>query len=256
MGAELAELVRRHGGLVRSTPAVHEAPLESGATIVSQFLDRLHTPARRVYVFLTGAGAAALFQEAERQGQLAFIVESVNRGTVICRGPKPAAALRRYGVSPSASAASPYTSHQLLEAMAAIDLGGIEVTVVHYGERNDELSDQLRARCAALNELCLYEWRLPDDVSLLQELTRGLVRREVDAIIFTSQVQWKHLLRIATALGLSDAVIRALNDNITVAAVGPVCAAALAASGVRAAVVPENPKMGPLVTALAEHFGG
>ena len=254
MGTELADLVRRYGGVVRAAPAVHEAPLESGASIVFDFLDRLRTPARRAYVFLTGAGATALFQEAERQGHLAFIVETMNRGTIICRGPKPTAALRRYGVDPGASVSPPYTSHELLEAMTAIDLAHVEVTLVHYGERNDELADQLRERCAVLNDLCLYEWRLPDDVSVLQELSRDLVRREVDAVIFTSQVQWKHLLRVATALGLADAVIQALNDSITVAAVGPICSAALAASGVRAAVVPDNPKMGPLVAALADHL--
>ena len=253
MGTELAELVRRHGGVVRSAPAVREAPLDCSA-VVSDFLDRVRTPARRVHVFLTGAGATALFQEADRQGQLPFIIDTIRAGTSICRGPKPTAALKRYGLNPNASAASPYTSRELLEAMAGTDLAGVEVTLVHYGERNESLSDQLRQRGAALNELCLYEWRLPEDVGPLQDLARGLVKLEVDAVIFTSQVQWKHLLRVATALGLGDAVVHALNRNIVVAAVGPICSAALHAAGVHPHVVPDNPKMGPLVVALAEHF--
>lgn len=253
MGTELADLVRRYGGLVRSAPAVREAPLDCGAS-VADFLNHIRTPARRVHVFLTGAGATALFQEAERQGQLPFIVESMKRGTIVCRGPKPMAALKRYGLSANACAASPYTSRELFDAMEGIDLAGAEVTLVHYGERNETLSDHLRQRGAALNELCLYEWRLPDDQSLLRELARALVKHEVDAVIFTSQVQWKHLLHVATALGLADGVIHALNNGIAVAAVGPVCSAALAASGVRATVVPDNPKMGPLVAALADFF--
>jgi len=253
MGTELAELVRRHGGAVRSAPAVREAPLDCSA-VVSDFLDRIRTPARRVHVFLTGAGATALFQEAERQGQLPFIVESINSGTIICRGPKPTAALKRYGLSTIATAASPYTSRELLEAMAGIDLAGAEGTLVHYGERNESLSHDLRQRGAALNELCLYEWRLPEDVGPLQDLAHGLVKFEVDAVIFTSQVQWKHLFHVATALGLGDAVVHALNSNIVVAAVGPICSAALHAAGVHPHVVPDNPKMGPLVAALAEHF--
>jgi uroporphyrinogen-III synthase len=253
MGTELAELVRRHGGVVRSAPAVREAPLDCSA-LVSDFLDRIRTPARRVHVFLTGAGATALFQEAERQGQLPFIIDSIRAGTSICRGPKPTAALKRYGLNPNASAALPYTSRELLEAMAGTDLDGAEVTLVHYGERNESLSDELRQRGATLNELCLYEWRLPEDVGPLQDLARGLVKLEVDAVIFTSQVQWKHLLRVATALGLSDALIHALNSNVVVASVGPICSAALHAAGFHPHVVPDNPKMGPLVTALAEHF--
>src|SRR5688500_12822597 len=98
MGTELAALVQRYGGVVRPTPAVREAPLDCG-DIVAEFVSRLQTGANRVHVFLTGAGAAALLQEVERQGQLAFVVESLKRGTIVCRGPKPAAALKRYGVS-------------------------------------------------------------------------------------------------------------------------------------------------------------
>jgi uroporphyrinogen-III synthase len=38
------------------------------------------------------------------------------------------------------------------------------------------------------------------------------------------------------------------------AAVGPICSAALVEAGVNPNVVPDVPKMRPLVTALAEYF--
>jgi len=253
MGSELAELVRRYGGVVRSARAVREAPLDC-ADVIADFLKRLQTPARRVHVFLTGAGATALFEEAERQGRLPFIIESLKGGTIVCRGPKPTAALKRYGVNPHACAASPYTSHELLDAMAGMDLTGAEVTVVHYGERSEALAHALRLRGGSLNELCVYEWRLPDDIGPLQALARDIVTRDVDAVIFTSQVQWKHLLRVASDLGLAQEVVQALNTHVVVASVGPICSAALTDAGVRPRVVPDNPKMGPLVAALAQHY--
>ena len=253
MGSELAELVRRHGGVVRAAPAVREAPLDC-AGIVADFLNRLETPARRVHVFLTGAGATALLQETERQGRLPLVIESLKRGTIVCRGPKPTAALKRYGISPNLSAASPYTSIELLEAMAGIDLVDVEVSVVHYGERSEALAGALRLRGAVLNELCVYEWRLPDDIGPLQDLARALVTDQSDAVIFTSQVQWKHLLHVASGLGLADAMVQALRTHVVVAAVGPICSAALIETGIHPQVVPDNPKMGRLVTALAQHF--
>jgi uroporphyrinogen-III synthase len=255
MAGELADLVRRYGGVVRSAPAVREAALDC-TEIVADFLNRLRVSAHRVHIFLTGAGATALLQEAERQGQLAFAVETLKLGTIVCRGPKPTAALKRYGLSPDVSTPSPYTSSELLEAMAGIDLEGIEATVIHYGERSDVLTGVLRQRGALLDELCVYEWLLPDDVGPLEELAHAIVRRELDAVIFTSQVQWKHLRQVASTLGLADAVIQALDKDIVVAAVGPICSAALTVAGVRPRVVPENPKMGPLVAALAQHFSG
>jgi uroporphyrinogen-III synthase len=253
MESELAELVRRYGGAVRSAPAVREAPLDC-TDVVADFLNRLQTPARRVHVFLTGAGATALFEEAARQNRLPFIIESMKEGTIVCRGPKPTAALKRYGVNPHVYAASPYTSRELLDAMAGLDLTGAEVTVVHYGERSEALADALRLRGGTLNELCVYEWRLPDDIGPLQVLARDIVTRDVDAVIFTSQVQWKHLRSVASDLGLAEALVQALNTDVIVASVGPICSAALTDTGVRPRVVPDNSKMGPLVAALAQHF--
>jgi uroporphyrinogen-III synthase len=255
MSGELAELVRRYGGVVRSAPAVREAPLDC-TDVVADFVARLQTPARRVHVFLTGAGATAMLQEAERQGQLPLVLESLKRGTIVARGPKPSAALKRYGLAPDLSAASPYTSHELLEVMAGLDLLDAQVTVVHYGERSDTLANAFRQRGAALNELCVYEWRLPEDIQPLQALARGIVTCEFDAVIFTSQVQWRHLHRTASAMGLGDAIVQALNADVVVASVGPICSAALAEAGVRPHVEPENPKMGPLVAALAQYFSG
>ena len=253
MSSELADLVRRYGGVVRSAPAVREVPLDC-ADLVTEFLAGLEVPARRVHVFLTGAGATALLEEAERQHRLSFLVEELRRGTIACRGPKPAAALSRHGVRAHVFASSPYTTTQLLEAIAPIDLADAEVTVVHYGERNEALAGALRLRGASLRELCMYEWRLPDDIGPLESLARDLAARDIDAVIFTSQVQWKHLLRVADDLALADAVVGALRTDVVVAAIGPICSAALIEAGIHPQVIPENPKMGPLVSALANYF--
>lgn len=253
MGGELAQLVRRYGGVVRSAPAVREATLDC-EQVVGGFLKRLQAPGRQIHVFLTGAGATALLQEVERQGQLAFAIEALKRGTIACRGPKPAAALKRYGVTTDVSAASPFTSHDLLEGMACLDLRAADITVIHYGERNEALADALRQRGATLHELCVYEWRLPKDVGPLEEMARAIIRREVDAVLFTSQVQWKHLRQVSSGMGLDAALAQALITDVVVAAVGPICSAALGQAGVTPHIVPDNPKMGALVAAVARYF--
>ena len=253
MAGEMADLVRRYGGSVRSAAAVSEQPVDC-AEVVQELLTRLERPARRVFVFLTGVGATALFEEAERQGRLATLLDALKRATVACRGPKPTAALKRFGVSPAMSAADPYTSNELLDAMGSLDLAGVEVTLVHYGERSEPLAAALRARGAALHELCVYEWRLPDDIVPLQDLIRAIGAREVDTVIFTSQVQWKHMVRVASEMGLEQSLRDALNADVVVASVGPVCSAALREAGIEPRIEPTPPKMGPLVAALAEHF--
>jgi uroporphyrinogen-III synthase len=142
----------------------------------------------------------------------------------------------------------------MLDALNGMNLNDIEVTLIHYGERNEALAGELAARGARLNELCLYEWLLPDDLEPMRALIRDVIAAEVETVVFTSQIQGRHLLRVAAEMSLADTFVDALNSKVIVAAVGPVCQAALVDAGITPHVVPVNPKMMPLITALAEHY--
>jgi uroporphyrinogen-III synthase len=87
----------------------------------------------------------------------------------------------------------------------------------------------------------------------MRDLIQGVIAHEVDAVVFTSQIQARHLLRVATEMQVADRFVEALNKNVVVAAVGPICQASLVNSGITPHVVPGNPKMVPLITALAEY---
>ena len=253
MGHEMGQLVRRYGGTPRLVPALREAPADSQST-VTLFLDRLSVPARRAVVFLTGAGAEALFAEADRQQRLSFLRQVLARATLVCRGPKPVIALKRHGLVPAITARAPYTSLEVIDALRHADLTDVEITLIHYGERNETLAASLRARSAHLNDLLLYEWRLPLDTEPMKAFVRDVLDGSVDAVVFSSQVQGRHLLLIAEDLGLRDRFVCALNTRTVVAAMGPVCRDALESAGIRPTVVPDNPKMAPLIAALAQHF--
>jgi uroporphyrinogen-III synthase len=149
---------------------------------------------------------------------------------------------------------SPYTSDDVLAQLASMPLEGVEVTLVHYGERNARLADAIAARGAALRDLCVYEWHLPEDLSPLQALVRDILSHQFDAVMFTSQIQGRHLVAVADAMQLRNSLVDALNKDVVVAAMGPVCKAGLEELGVAPHVVPLVPKMAPLVSALAEHF--
>ena len=125
---------------------------------------------------------------------------------------------------------------------------------MHYGERNAALADALRARGARLAEACPYEWALPEDIEPLRALVRESRRDSSTRSLFTSQMQVRHLFTVAAELGLAKELATALNDDIIVAAVGPVCAEALKEVGVTPDVQPADPKMGPLLMALADYI--
>ena len=85
---------------------------------------------------------------------------------------------------------------------------GRGVALLHYGERSEVLADALAGWGARVRELCLYEWRLPEDTGPLRSLIAGVVAGEVDALAFTSQVQLRHLLRVAEEMGEREALLR------------------------------------------------
>jgi uroporphyrinogen-III synthase len=247
---ELAELVRRMGGTPVAAPSVREVPREAET---AAFVDQLATGRFGVVIFQTGVGAAAILGHADRQGRLADVITGLRSATIVCRGPKPTAVLRRHGLEPTIVPRKPFTTKEVLEALASVDLAGRDVALVHYGERNTVLSEALRARGAHLDEVCPYEWALPENIEPLQALARDPAS-QLDAIAFTSQVQVRNLFAVATALGVAPALARALSADIIVAAVGPVCAEALKEVGVTPDVQPADPKMGPLLTALADYI--
>jgi uroporphyrinogen-III synthase len=253
MGAELCSLVVRHGGVPRLAPAVREVRLDAGGE-VEALLRALRAGEVAVVVYLTGAGASALFAEADRTGVREELVTRLRRVMNVCRGRKPWQPLRANGVPVTATAAEPFTSAEVLCSLECLVEPGAGVALLHYGERSDELAAELRARRFGVLELSLYEWRLPVDTGPLERMVDDVLAGEVDAVAFTSQVQVRHLFEIADRLGRGRELVAALAERVPVAAVGPSCAGALRAHGVEPRVVPDNPKMGPMVKALAEYL--
>ena len=250
LSGELAALVRRFGGVPSATPAMREAQrLET----ISLFIEALTAGRYSIVIVLTGAGVTAFFTEAERLGCLDGVLAALRATTVVCRGPKPLAVLRRHDVPVHVRAVEPYTTSELLDALSRIDIDGKEVALLHYGEPNVALADALKARGARLGEWLLYEWLLPEDRTPLEAMIHDLIGARVDAIAFTSQVQCRFLFDVAADMGRHDDLARALNDHTIVAVIGPVCAAALRAKGVDSDVIPVHPKMGSLIAALAAH---
>ena len=135
-GAELDALVRQAGGTPVRAASVREVARPDD---VARFAEGLAGDRFEVVVFLTGAGVHALLDES-----LDGTVAALRRCTVASRGPKPLAALKRYGVAAHVMTAKPHTSDELVDAVARVDLDRRRVALVHYGERNPSLSAALR----------------------------------------------------------------------------------------------------------------
>jgi uroporphyrinogen-III synthase len=254
MGRELASLIRRHGGEPVSVPAVREVPL-SCSNDVAKLLDALRDGDIQFVILLTGVAVNALFQEAESLGRSQELGIELRKVATVCRGPKPAAALKVRGIAPSMNIVSPFTSSELLTKLAEVELAGKGVALLHYGERALDVAQALRNRGAKLRELCLYEWALPEDIEPLRMMVADIIDGRFAAVAFTSKAQVHHLFRVAALeVGGAERLAEAMKTRVVVATVGPTCSAAVIGFGVVPHVMPTQPKMGPMVGALAQYL--
>jgi uroporphyrinogen-III synthase len=253
MSRELARLVEKHGGEPVCVPALDGRP-ELDADRAARIVTALASGSYDVVIFMTGVAVSLLFEVTERIGRRSDLVTGLRGVTTVCRGPKPTAALRGFGVTPTLTAREAFTSAEVIDALAGIELAGRRVLLFHYGERSDSLADTIVARRALLDEQWLYRWRIPDDTRALEQLVGQIIAGRYDALALTCQIQFRHLHTIAERLGLDRDLGRALNTRMVVAAIGPTCHAILQGYGVDVHVMPEHPKMGPFIAALMRHL--
>ena len=249
--AELASLITKLGGVPYSAPAVREIPRRDLAPAL-EALARICRGEVSMILFLTGVGTRAFFDLAAEKGKRDLLLAALGKMMVIARGPKPAAALREAGVRLDLAPKEP-TSEGLMQAIVGHDVEGKLVAVQLYGDDNPVLVEGLRARGAAVLEIPLYEWALPEDQGPLIRLIRDLLDGKIDVLAFTSSPQIKHLFALADQLGQRAELARALRDRTVVAVIGPVCQAALAEQGIVPRIQPDKGTMGALVHAIANY---
>jgi uroporphyrinogen-III synthase len=249
--AELASLITKLSGVPYSAPAVREIPRRDLAPAL-EVLARICRGEVSMIFFLTGVGTRAFFDLAAEKGKRDLLLAALGKMVVVARGPKPAAALREAGVRLDLAPKEP-TSEGLMQAIVGRDLEGKLVAVQLYGDDNPVLVEGLRARGAAVLEIPLYEWALPEDQGPLIRLIRDLLDGKIDVLAFTSSPQIKHLFAVADQLGQRAELARALRDQTVVAVIGPVCQAALAEQGIVPRIQPDKGTMGALVHAIANY---
>jgi uroporphyrinogen-III synthase len=249
--AELVALVERLGGVPISAPAVGEIACHDD---LRTFTDGLTDRRFSLAVFLSGAGPALLLDEAERRNRSVEVVAALRQVAIACRGAKPLAALKRFGLRAKITTAPPHTTREIISALSSIDVADRGVVLVHTGERNATVADHLSARRARLTEVSPYACALPEDVAPVAGVIRDAIAHRLDAVLFTSQVQCRNLFRVAADMSRAQGLALSLNQHVVVGAVGPVCASALAQAGVTPDVVPSSPSMPALLNAVAAYF--
>jgi uroporphyrinogen-III synthase len=253
-GPEMAKLIASYGGEATVAPSMREVPLETNAEALA-FARKLFAGEFDVVIFLTGVGTRALARVVETLRPLDAYLAQLRKVAVVARGPKPVAVLREWNVPVAVAAPEPNTWREVLRALdensPTLPLKGTRVAVQEYGVSNPELLDGLAKRGAQVTSVPVYEWALPEDTAPLRSAIASIARNEIDVILFSTATQADHLLQIAADMKQEDALRGAL-PRMFIASIGPTTSERLREYGIEPDMEPSHPKMGFLVSEVAE----
>ena len=253
LSSELAELVRREGGEPVCAPAVSEAPLDV-APLLPVLVDDLRQRRVRIVVFLTGAGAASLLDQASDAGMYDPLVDALRDATTCVADRSPRRCCESTASRCTSTRARRTPRPSCSRCSRTLVVAG---RAWRYCTTAAEIRRWSR-RCARAGRWCRelrsYEWRLPDDVEPIETLIAELIDGRLDAIAFTNQVQVRHLFQVGARIGRTAALRYALRHRTIVGSIGPTCSLALDEHGVPPHTVASPPKMRPLVAAVGEQL--
>ena len=160
MTTEMAGLIERHGGVPYPAPVLQEVYLEDSPEVQQLVLETCAGGIDAI-TLLTGVGTQALVSAAAAMGKEQEFIDALNRMTVIARSPKPARVLRQHKIHIDLMPPEPYTTADLINALAGWDLAGRVMAVQRYGGPNQPLVRHLENRDARVREVTLYTWACP-----------------------------------------------------------------------------------------------
>ena len=193
---EIERMIAKRGGVPFVSPSMREVAAERNQAAID-FANRLITGRIDVIIFLTGVGTRILVEQVERHVDRNRFLAAISDIKSVVRGPKPLAALRELGITPTITVPEPNTWRELLTTLdEQLPVANLVVGLQEYGVTNPSLIAGLEARGATVDAVHVYDWALPEDCGPLEQNIRRIAAGEIDVAMFTSGNQVLNLLEI------------------------------------------------------------
>jgi uroporphyrinogen-III synthase len=251
--SELAAALERHGAQVRHAPALTIVPHIDDEALIAATRELVERPPD-VVVATTGVGFRGWMEAADEAGLADQLHAALSSSQIVARGPKARGAIQQAGLLADWVAESE-TSSELGEFLLAEGVAGRRVAVQHHGSGADGLDELFTGAGADVQSLTVYRWGPPPDPAAVSRSVIAAAQAEVDAVLFTSAPSAAEWLATAVRESACDRIRElSASGRLLMAAVGPITAGPLAASGFRP-LVAERGRLGSLVRAVVTHYG-
>jgi uroporphyrinogen-III synthase len=249
---DLARMVAARGGKPYFIPAIEIKP-PSDLDPIKKFISELHSGTVDYVIFMSVNGVRYLLSAAESLALLDETVAGLKKTVTIAVGPKTAQELEAHRIQVNL-VPSAYTSEGVLQSLRQLDVRGKVMRIPRTSSASPALKEELREMGALVQEIYVYESVLPADLKLTDMFFQDLTAEKIDAIMFGSTSCVKNLFEMLGNRISSDRLRDLLNSRVTVVAIGPVTAGALAELGVKVDVMPDRHLFEEALDALAHYW--
>ena len=250
---DLADAFARRGATIHHAPAMTIVHHSDDEQLVDDTRALVADPPDTL-VITTGAGLRGWMEAAEVAGLDEDLRRALADAYVVARGPKAKGALISRGLRADWVAESE-TAAEIIEHLLERGVAGTTVAVQHHGSGSDGIDAALAQAGARVAPFVVYRWGPAPDPAAVTASTRDAAAGRVDVVVFTSAPAVASWWAAAEEAEVADEIVRRTREeDLLVAAVGPVTAAPLRAKGVEP-LVPERSRMGALIRAVLLHYG-
>ena len=248
---EAAEIIEKRGGNPYFIPAI-EIKGSRDLKPIKKFIDELQKKEVDYVIFMSVNGVRYLLSVAESLALLDETVNGLRKTVTVAVGPRTAQELEAYQIQVNI-VPSKYTSEGIIESLEQLDVSGKVIRIPRTSSATPVLKEKLWEMNASVQEVYVYESALPADQKLKEKFFQDLIAEKIDAIIFGSTSCVKNLFQMLEDQ-ISQEKLRDLMNKVTVVAIGPVTAGALAEMGVKVDVMPDKYLFEEALDALARYW--
>ena len=249
---EQIELLRRRGATTLHGPSIKTLPLDADQELRSITEQLLHNPPDYV-IANTGIGMRGWFAAADGWGIGDELTDALSTSRIFARGPKAAAAAHAAGLEVASRAASERLD-EVVKLLLEEPLRGTRIAYQEHGDEPGTALAPLSDAGAKVIRVPIYRWIVPDDVAPALRLIEAIASKRLHAVTFTSAPAVRNLFELAAVHGLDTTILRAFNESVVAACVGPVCSGQAVDEGIERPLVPVRARLGLLVRALGDHL--
>ena len=246
---EAAAMIKKRGGKPYFIPAIEIKP-PTNLKPIKKLVDELQKGEVDYVIFMSVNGVRCLLDAAENLNLLDETLKGLRKTTITAIGPRTAHELQIHKIRVKLIP-SKYTSEGVLQTLQQFDISGKTIRIPRTSSASPALKEKLGETGAIVREVYVYDSAPPTNQNLKKNFIQDLTASKIDAIIFGSASCVKNLFKMLRSKISSEKLRDLMNSKVTVVAIGPVTANALAEMGVKIDVMPDKHLYEEALAALA-----